>query len=56
MTPRCRFLVLPPSLYSLDWDVLKVCYAGSKDAKRPKEFKTDKGSDQLLLVLKRQKS
>jgi uncharacterized protein (TIGR03067 family) len=43
-------------IYALEGDVLKVCYASTKDAKRPKEFKTSPGSDQVLLVLKRQKS
>jgi uncharacterized protein (TIGR03067 family) len=42
-------------IYSLEGDVLKACYAAAKDAKRPKEFKTTSGSDQVLLVLKRQK-
>jgi uncharacterized protein (TIGR03067 family) len=51
---RINFVLI--GIYSLDGDVLKVCYTSTKDAKRPKEFKTNPGSEQVLLVLKRQKS
>ena len=50
---RISFVLV--GIYALDGDVLKVCYAATKDAKRPKEFKTN-SDDQVLLVLKRQKS
>jgi uncharacterized protein (TIGR03067 family) len=51
---RISFVLV--GIYALEGDVLKVCYTATKGAERPKEFKTKPGSDQALLVLKRQKS
>jgi uncharacterized protein (TIGR03067 family) len=50
---RITFVLV--GIYTLEGDVLKVCYAATKGAERPKEFKINPGSDHVLLVLKRQK-
>lgn len=43
-------------IYDLSKDTLKLCFAPGKDNKRPKDFSTNAENDQLLLVLKREKS
>ena len=44
-------------IYELRKDTLKLCFApAGKDNKRPKNFSTNADNDQLLLVLKREKS
>jgi uncharacterized protein (TIGR03067 family) len=44
-----------PSIYEVDGDTLKVCRT-QPGQKRPKEFASKEGSDDVLLVLKRAKS
>jgi uncharacterized protein (TIGR03067 family) len=44
-------------IYELSKDTLKLCFAPpGKDNKRPKNLSTNADNDQLLLVLKREKS
>jgi uncharacterized protein (TIGR03067 family) len=44
-------------IYELAKDTLKLCFAPpGKDNKRPKNFSSNADNDQLLLVLKREKS
>ena len=44
-------------IYALDKDTLKLCFAPpGKDKTRPKDFSTNAGNEQLLLVLSREKS
>ena len=50
---RITFVLV--GIYALEGDVLKVCYTATRGAKRPEEFKTKPGSDQVLFVAKRQK-
>jgi RNA polymerase sigma factor (sigma-70 family) len=40
-------------IYSLDGDTLRLCYNLGTEAKRPVGFATEKGSQQVLFVLKR---
>jgi uncharacterized protein (TIGR03067 family) len=42
-------------IYSLEGDILRLCYdaRGAEESKRPGGFLTEKGSPQVLLVLKR---
>jgi uncharacterized protein (TIGR03067 family) len=44
-------------IYEMDKDTLKLCFAPpGKDKARPKDFSTNAGNQQLLLVLTREKS
>ncbi len=44
------------AIYEITEDMLKVCYAVEKDAaERPKEFKSETGTKNLLITWKRQK-
>ncbi len=45
-----------PAIYELSGDTLKLCLPNQLTKKRPKEFKSVKGSDLGLMVLKRSKS
>jgi uncharacterized protein (TIGR03067 family) len=41
-------------IYKIDGDTLTICMVESSDAKdRPKEFKTEKGSKTMIIVLKK---
>jgi uncharacterized protein (TIGR03067 family) len=40
-------------IYSLDNDTLRLCYDMGTEAKRPDRFATEKGSQQVLVLLKR---
>jgi RNA polymerase sigma factor (sigma-70 family) len=40
-------------IYSLDGDTLRICFDSGTEAKRPVSFTTDKGTQQVLIVLKR---
>jgi RNA polymerase sigma factor (sigma-70 family) len=42
-------------IYALDGDTLRLCYDLGEDAKRPRQFSTRRGSQQVLVVLKRKK-
>ena len=42
------------TIYAIEGGILKICYAG-KDGVRPRQFKTIKGSGQVLMVLERKK-
>jgi uncharacterized protein (TIGR03067 family) len=44
-----------PGIYELDGDTLKLC-RNQPGQKRPNEFVSNKGSDEVLLILKRVKS
>jgi uncharacterized protein (TIGR03067 family) len=44
-----------PGIYLLEGDDLKLCLAAEPGAKRPTEFKTEKGAGVGLFVLKRDK-
>jgi RNA polymerase sigma factor (sigma-70 family) len=43
-----------PAVYSLEGDVLKVCFPSPKNPTRPTEVATKEGGDAMLLILKRQ--
>lgn len=43
------------AIYSLDGDMLKVCYQPEVDKDRPREFKTRVGSEVMLVVFVREK-
>ena len=40
-------------IYKLDGDTLTICAVEGKEADRPKEFKTEKGSMAMMLTLKK---
>jgi RNA polymerase sigma factor (sigma-70 family) len=40
-------------IYSLEGDTLRLCYELAAEARRPSHFTTEKGSQQVLVVLKR---
>jgi RNA polymerase sigma factor (sigma-70 family) len=42
-------------IYDLDGDTLRLCYNLAEEAPRPRQFATQPGNRQVLLVLKRQK-
>ena len=44
-----------PAIYELDIDTLKLCIPNGETKDRPTEFKSPKGSELGLFVLKRQK-
>jgi uncharacterized protein (TIGR03067 family) len=50
-TSRAAVLV---GIYAMDRDTLKVCYSFG-EAARPKEFKTERGRDEVLVTYQRQK-
>jgi uncharacterized protein (TIGR03067 family) len=50
---RITFVLV--GIYALEGDVLKVCYAATKGAERPKELKAKPGSNHVLFVAKRHK-
>jgi uncharacterized protein (TIGR03067 family) len=43
-------------IYELDGDKLKAVFQGDKDAKRPTEFKTNPGSQEIMYTYERVKS
>jgi uncharacterized protein (TIGR03067 family) len=46
--------VMIPGIYMFDGDNLKVCFSGPGE-KRPTEFATQGGSNEMLVVMKREK-
>jgi uncharacterized protein (TIGR03067 family) len=50
------FRIELPGIYEIDGDVMKLCWAVGGKGGRPKEFKTEPGSEHLLVTLKRVKA